>query len=515
MTAVGLTYQRGRVAAPTTESASLARVAGQFTTPFLSAPVRGSGPGRVRLTVDGMLTATSGAVVIFCDPDNANGGGGQQANGLLFCWRASAAERIELEYTKGSTVLTARRLTASAGATATASLTFAAGDPLAVLIAWDATTLYVAANGGTIATAGNTSIPAGLPTTVDIGSQDGATAGTYFNAAYAAVLLFSGPLTASQWQTLAALRAARAPVLGEGGTDALATGIWYGAHATVYELPASGAVIDLNDGAGGDILLLNPGLLGAGFPSINNRAVLTPLRDGATYIDTLFNPRKMTAPLLVRAVTQVSELAAKRLQLVDALNPKYGQGIIQYAPLESGQVYEITAIVDGGVEFREPLGQAALLPLCNWVCEDPYWRAGVQSFGSGVTALGGWTIPWTIPWTISSSAATIATVNNGDAPVYPVITMTAGGSGAVGPAISNDTTGKTFALGTLTLAAGETLTIDMEARTAVVGTTNVLGYRTATSVIWPLQVGTNSLTAYVSSGSISFVVSWPTRLAGI
>lgn len=514
MTAVGLTYQRGRVAAPTTESASLARVAGQFTAPFLSAPVRGSGPGRVRLTVDGMLTATSGAVVIFCDPDNANGGGGQQANGLLFCWRASAAERIELEYTKGSTVLTARRLTASAGATATASLTFAAGDPLAVLIAWDATTLYVAANGGIIATAGNTSIPVGLPTTLDIGSQDGATAGTYFNAAYAAVLLFSAPLTATQWQTLAALRTARAPVLGEGGTDLLATGLWYGAHALVHELPASGAVIDLNDGAGGDILLLNPGLLGAGFPSINNRAVQTPLRDGSTYIDTLFNARRMTAPLLVRAVTQVSELAVRRRQIVDALNPKYGQGIVQYAPLEAGQVYEITAIVDGGVEFREPLGQVALLPLCNWVCEDPYWRAGVQSTSSGVSALGGWAIPWSIPWSITANAVTLAAQNDGDVAVYPLITITAGGSGASGISLSNDTTGKTFTLSLLTLAAGETLSVDMDGRTAVVGSTNVLGMGRLGS-IWSLAVGLNSVTVSMSSGSGTITISWPTRLAGI
>ena len=499
---IGLTYTRGRAVDYTTESGTLiTRVAGQFAQ-HASCPIRGATPDRVRITVGSMFTSTSGAVVVFLDPDNANGGGGQQANGLIFCCRTDANNRIELEYTKGSTVLTARRLSGGAGATVTASLTFSAGDALCVYIAWDASNIYVAANGGAIASAANAVAPA-IPTTCDIGSQDGSTASTFFNAAYAAVLFFSAPITTAQWVGLAALRALRPPLFGEWAQP---TGLWYGAHSQVWSLPSTGQWFDFKNTTNVRFTALDVGVA-----SPLHRTVETPLGDGAVYIDTKLQPRNVAVDMSILG-TSIDGVFDLRRQIAAALNPRRGQGLLMFASYDT--VYEVSAMLQAlpyTTEFAQYVRTQA-----QFLCTDPAWRYGPRQESLATVPAGGWTIPWTIPWTITESAVSQNVTNSGDLEAYPLITITASSLGCVNPYAINSTTGKSFRFAGLTMAPGEVLVLDMDARTAILnGVTNVIGYRTFDSAIWALTQGVNSVKIGADSGSATVKLSFAPQLVGV
>jgi hypothetical protein len=71
---------------------------------------------------------------------------------------------------------------------------FAAGDPSVLYLGWDATHLYIAVNGGTIASQADAYVPANLPVSYDIGYASNIP-GSRFLAAYAAVVECTHPLT--------------------------------------------------------------------------------------------------------------------------------------------------------------------------------------------------------------------------------------------------------------------------------------------------------------------------------
>lgn len=110
----------------------------------------------------------------------------------------------------------------------------------------------------------------------------------------------------------------------------------------------------------------------------------------------------------------------------------------------------------------------------------------------------GLTLPVTLPFTIPSGVATnVATaVNDGTFPTRPVVTFT---GPVTDPAIANLTTGRTLAF-TYDLAAGESLTVDFDARSVLlngeVSRAYAIDYGSAW---WDLQPGNNDV-QYAAGG---------------
>ena len=131
--------------------------------------------------------------------------------------------------------------------------------------------------------------------------------------------------------------------------------------------------------------------------------------------------------------------------------------------------------------------------------------------------LSGWSIPWSLPWPFTASAQTFVLTNDGDLPTYPVFTVTAGSSGATGVAFANAANGKRYQTASgFVLAAGEVLTLDMDARTATKQDgSNQISQRTATSEMWPLEVGDNAVTVSTDSGSATIQVVYRRRYVGV
>ncbi|MCC6238103.1 MAG: phage tail family protein [Dehalococcoidia bacterium] len=501
-----LTYSRGRIAVPTVESGTLiAREVGQFAAPLLSCPVRGS--GRLQLPISRM-TPASGSLVIYFDPDNAWNAGGQPANGYVFEWYDVASGYLAAYFNKAAGNWRIDRVAGTGSAEPTAAQTFAAGDPSVLYLGWDATGVAVAVNGSTIATQANTHIPASLPTTYDIGHAPNIP-GSRFLAAYGAVVECARPLTQTEWEAFAALRISRPPLLGE-RINAAMSALWYGANPFTWKLPMGSTALDLVNTEG----VTFDRLLGAGTAPVEHRGVETPLRDGKLYITSRLKERRLIARLVLEGDTAEGWYALRR-ELMAALTPRSGEGMLMYAP--SRAVYEIDALLYSGLGIDDAEWRRGERPAVAFDCLDPAWRNAAQAAVLQAIPLSGWSLAWSIPWSFTASARSFVLTNDGDVPTYPVFTVTAGSGGASGIGFANTTTGKRYqTASSFLLAAGEVLTVDMDARTATKQDgTNQISQRTTTSEMWPLEVGDNAVTVSTESGSATVQAGFPRRYVGV
>lgn len=509
MAPVGCTFSRGRVVGSTTEAGAPARVSGQFAQ-VASCAVRNATSDRVRIAAPS--SAITFAVVGYLDPDNAHDGASMPASGVAWDWRASADERYTLQYDKSGGRWQLIAVHGGTAQTINLADTFTAGAAKIFYVAGDASTLYLAVDGGTIgAGTARTQQPEGLPSTMDVGSV---AAASQIEAAFGAVAAFSAPLSQTQWESLAALRAVRPPLLGEGGTDALMTVLWYGAHPVVWTLPASGVCIDLNHLAGAERFLESP-LSGSGPGPSLHRLVESPLRDGVAYVDTRGRSRLVVASVLLVSRSTVAHQWELRRELAAAVSPRLGEGVLMYAP---GEVpYETAAILaDSGASFDDRAGALAGRASLPFLCSAGDWSGAVRDDDEDDVPAGGWEFPWEFPWEFTDSAVDISVENAGDANAYPEIVITAGAHGCTAPSIENVTAGKTFGMrSTFGMEAGEVLVVDMSARTALLDGVNVMGQRDPDTSMWALVPGTNELTARAAAGSATVSVRHRAQYGGV
>jgi hypothetical protein len=205
------------------------RIAGQYTN-FNSATIRAADATRVRIGSQGM-TPASFAAIIALDPDNAHNGAGQPASGYVFEWYLDANNYIVARYDKAAARWSVERVQAGSGGAVVLADTFNAGASIVLYIAGDGANTYVAVDGGAITSAANSRNPAIASSTVDIGYAPGLV-GSRFEGAYAYVATFDAPLTAEQWQYLAAMQ--RPPLFGE-FVGRTMVGLWLGKDTTYYD----------------------------------------------------------------------------------------------------------------------------------------------------------------------------------------------------------------------------------------------------------------------------------------
>ena len=132
---------------------------------------------------------------------------------------------------------------------------------------------------------------------------------------------------------------------------------------------------------------------------------------------------------------------------------------------------------------------------------------------------GGYILPVITPKIFTAGSGGSVVINNGavgdyQAASYPTITFT---GPLTNPLLSNDTTGEYFGL-TLTMAAGDVITIDTANRTVLQGgVTNRLSLKTAGSTFFQLAPTSNTLrlTTSTTGETGSATVQWRANVTGL
>lgn len=499
----GLTYVRGRREVVVTETGTLTREAGQFPE-FLSAPVRS--PNRLRLPA-GPITPTSGAVVIYFDPDNAYNAGGQAAFGHVFNWQTDTNNRIISYYNKASARWEVVRRALGVETSVVVASTFAAGQAMALYVGWNATTLFCAVNGGAVVSIANAQIPVTLPALIDIGSELGG--GNYFAASYGAVSIHSAPLSTNDWERLSEIRSSRPPIYGEGSNQ---IALWHGNNKLLWDSAVSVNLnsFDMSDFSptGFRAMLIE----GMGAPGVRNHTQPFPNGDGSAYIGSFLEERYVTTQLLVLGLDW-ADIRRKRRELVAKLNPKLGMGVLIHAPDEN--IFEVDAIYERGAEYATPMLPFGEKVAPNFRCPSSIVRVNGIASHTVTTIPSGLAIPLIIPMVINPAGTLIPVdYTEGSVEYWPIVTGSFVGS-ASGLVVTNETTGKKLQINA-SFVAGETLTVDFGARTAFRnGVDSLMPYLSADSLFWPLAPElVNNVRIEMLSGAITATFRYQLGLLG-
>lgn len=229
----------------------------------------------------------------------------------------------------------------------------------------------------------------------------------------------------------------------------------------------------------------------------------SPTQPGSVVRSTRHQSRRLVLPIIVTGTSQTTLRSALQ-NLNYALDPVRGKGTLKVTAPDGTQ--RITrAFLEDGMGLDESLNstvnpsswQRASL---QFFCEEPYWLdATTTSSTIAYNTTTATFFPF-FPLRLSSSSVfgTDTIDNSGDVMTWPRWTITGPGSAIY---IKNLTTGKTLNLN-VTLAAGESVTIDTAPGVRTITKndgTNLFGYLSSTSSLWPLAKGSNSIQLEMSS----------------
>lgn len=249
------------------------------------------------------------------------------------------------------------------------------------------------------------------------------------------------------------------------------------------------------------------GLDGGSVRSIANNL---PQRDGAYVFDALRGAMYPTLTGFIRAGTTSS-----RSTIMDNLKSytesiRTADGTLKWTP--SGQSQrQLTVRLAADVQIGNQAGILKTFQV-QLVAGNPLTVAASGSSGSfGVltgSIAGTFSFPFYFPIGFGNPLGALLTVTpNGNAPAWPTFTI----NGPVtAPAMYNATTGKILSLPTLTLAAGDVLTVDMYNETATLNaaTNSQIGLIDfSVSEFWSLAVGANSVYVTCSSATAASAAS--------
>lgn len=226
----------------------------------------------------------------------------------------------------------------------------------------------------------------------------------------------------------------------------------------------------------------------AGMPPVRASVLTVPLQPGGRWQQVDHGPRDVVVPVhLIKDRTVIDAL-------MRSLDPTRGTGTLRVTDSEDGIERDLRCRYIDGLSITEhldpqPYWSASLI----FRAVSPYWAsAEVLSL---VLAPGGSPTFFPIfPLVLGGSELTTsATVDNtGQAPMWPVWTITGPGSAVI---VENVTTGMSLELDA-TLAAGETVVIDTRpgTKTVVSSVAGDLFYKLApTSSMWSFPVGSSSV----------------------
>jgi len=243
---------------------------------------------------------------------------------------------------------------------------------------------------------------------------------------------------------------------------------------------------------------------GLSIPGKDHLSARGPRQHGATYIATYFQPREFTLELAM-AGCSMAELQDKHRRLARSMNPLDDAQLLVIAEDESR--YYLTCRLAAALELVVADSRVAQI-LAQCIADDPFFYSTIlQTVALLTAASAALVIPFLIPGRIGGNLEDLTVTNNGQVFVYPVLVFN---GVADDVRMYNLTTGQTLEIDE-PIGAGETLTVDMGARTAVIddGVTQRNVVASAVGDWWALQVGDNDLTfvsnnAAAMTGSLSF-----------
>jgi hypothetical protein len=255
------------------------------------------------------------------------------------------------------------------------------------------------------------------------------------------------------------------------------------------------------------------GIRGTGIPPLAQQAERTPLQDGETYVRTLLDRRFIVLQLRLLGTTWAN-LQARRRSLVTALNPKLGVGTLKWTP--DATTYAIDCILERELPMNERLGTLMDRATVSLRCPDPTWYD--PTLNEPTHTVTPTELEFPIEFPIQFGPKFISTVvdNTGDVVTWPTISNDGGAFSGV--KIENVTAGKFVSLPGLSVASGETLTVDMGARTIEVDGISVLDKMTSNSEFWSLATGNNTVKitlARMPTAPVAWSVDWYKRFLGI
>lgn len=239
------------------------------------------------------------------------------------------------------------------------------------------------------------------------------------------------------------------------------------------------------------------GLSGMLMPPIDLRVRELPLRAGSVLLGTRVGTREIDVPILIEGASQTS-VVSRHEQLLAWLDPMRGSVTWRVTRPDATQ-RELICTYVGGLEGEEVSDNGVEVwwrGVATFRAHEPYWRdvTEVERVYDLDAETGSW-FPMTFPIMLSGSQIFRVTAENntGSAESYPTWTITGPGTN---PVLLNLTTGQYLGL-TLTLAASETITIDMAPLVAVplrdAGGNSLFHLQTPGSERWPLVRGSQTI----------------------
>lgn len=271
-------------------------------------------------------------------------------------------------------------------------------------------------------------------------------------------------------------------------------------------------------------LIITTWLDGFGVPETRNDDVERPMEHGLFASPQFLGGRSMTVGVIVRADTfpefrdgcrslglawapvsiEDDDLVVPMAFTMEDANVRY---VVYGKPMRAVFGYANHALFSG------PSGSVSDAALCEFLATDPRVYALDESAIEVLTAHteGGLAFPHAFPHAFGTViAGDVDCVNEGNIETYPTLTVTAGADGATGILINNHTTGKQW-ITAQTLTAGQTLTIDMAARTAMrnPGDSDVTNLTVRPPSDWfPLIPGTNVVSLDAAGAGTTLTIAW-------
>jgi len=267
---------------------------------------------------------------------------------------------------------------------------------------------------------------------------------------------------------------------------------------------ADGTTVTFNDGT-----MVLEEVTGFDAPTVRQNVEELPEADGAVAGAFYFGARPVT---LRGRIVNVS--AAARNQAVAQLQRSL-RGLREDVTLESSPQGLPAMQAYGRLQSFRVSGGFVKEFLIGLVCADPriYSQEEHVVAGIGQVATSGAVFPWVFDVSFgggSGATVTVVAENAGNFDVAPLVRVT---GPIVSPQVKNLATGESVYLDNVTLAAGEFVEFDMQARMAVRGDgTNLYDrVRFPGSVWWSLEPGANSVelrSASASASDASLSVVW-------
>ncbi len=153
---------------------------------------------------------------------------------------------------------------------------------------------------------------------------------------------------------------------------------------------------------------------GTGAVNVDIQSHKSPYQDGETYLGNTLEPRFLSIEIMILA-DNIDEMARYRHKILQAFNPKLGQGKLIYQlgniKREIKAISELAPVFPDAEDFKETM-QPGLIQL---YCPNPFWLDEFETSEEIITWIGGIRFPLRLPTGFATAGDKIINViNKGD-----------------------------------------------------------------------------------------------------